>query len=235
MSYPVQMWKLGSIFIISAIFILTAPCVFCSTCGAHEYPTGPHTCCPMCEAGSYVFRHCEKSNPTVCEQCPTTTFTDEENGLLRCKSCTVCDSKAGLKVRRACSPTSDTLCEPLEGHWCTDPIEDGCLRAVEHTKCSPGQYVKDKGTAYCDTRCETCGYGTVSDGSSTSCRSHTQHDTDMEEHRTKRVASFSVDDCDNVKTGTAIAFVSFIATLIFTWKSGNKQQTGVSSHSCSTP
>ena len=38
----------------------------------------------------------------------------------------------------------------------------------------------------------------------------------MEEHRTKRVASFSVDDCDNVKTGTAIAFVSFIATLIFT-------------------
>ena len=43
-------------------------------------------------AGSYVFRHCEKSNPTDCGQCPTTTFTDEENGLLRCKSCTVCDS-----------------------------------------------------------------------------------------------------------------------------------------------
>ena len=52
---------------------------------------------------------------------------------------------AGLRVKRACSSTSDTLCEPLEGHYCTDPIKDGCRGAVEHTKCSPGQYVNQTG------------------------------------------------------------------------------------------
>ena len=52
---------------------------------------------------------------------------------------------AGLRVKRACSSTSDSLCEPLEGHYCTDPIKDGCRGAVEHTKCSPGQYVNQTG------------------------------------------------------------------------------------------
>lgn len=52
---------------------------------------------------------------------------------------------AGLRARKVCSLTSNTLCEPLDGYFCIDPIKDGCQEAVEHTKCSPGQYIKQSG------------------------------------------------------------------------------------------
>ncbi|XP_041924793.1 tumor necrosis factor receptor superfamily member 14-like [Alosa sapidissima] len=134
--------------------------------------------CPDVEAVShlhhlrfYVQKHCDEFASTVCASCPPSTYTDEPNGLLQCKACTVCDPKVGLKVRRACSLTSDTLCEPLEGHWCTDPIKDGCRGAAEHIRCSSGQYIEQRGTASSDTTCGTCEHGTFSDGVLTSCRS----------------------------------------------------------------
>ncbi|XP_031422754.1 tumor necrosis factor receptor superfamily member 14-like isoform X2 [Clupea harengus] len=142
-------------------------------CGRAEYRIGQE-CCPMCGPGYYVRRHCTEFKSTTCVPCPSSTFTDAPNGLVSCRSCTFCDSSAGLRVKRACSSTSDTLCEPLEGHYCTDPIKDGCRGAVEHTKCSPGQYVNQTGTASTDTVCGDCVGNTYSDGSFTSCRPHTQ-------------------------------------------------------------
>ncbi|XP_041953773.1 tumor necrosis factor receptor superfamily member 5-like isoform X2 [Alosa sapidissima] len=88
--------------------------------------------------------------------------------------CPMCGPAAGLRVKRACSSTSDTLCEPLEGHYCTDPIKDGCRGAVEHTKCSPGQYIKQPGNASSDAVCSDCVGATYSNGSFTSCRPHTR-------------------------------------------------------------
>lgn len=52
---------------------------------------------------------------------------------------------AGLRDSKVCSRTSDTLCEPLDGYYCTVPVKDGCKGAVELTKCSPGQYIKQPG------------------------------------------------------------------------------------------
>ncbi|KAL2103269.1 hypothetical protein ACEWY4_000137 [Coilia grayii] len=104
-------------------------------CGPAEYYTGEE-CCPICSP---------EDISTTCLPCPPQTFTDKHNGLTRCLSCSVCDTSAGLSVKRNCSSTSDTLCEPLEGHYCTDPIKDGCRGAVEHTKCLPGQYINQPG------------------------------------------------------------------------------------------
>ncbi|XP_076120812.1 tumor necrosis factor receptor superfamily member 5-like isoform X2 [Alosa pseudoharengus] len=142
--------------IIATILLVTVSGISTlAACGRAEYLAG-EWCCPMCGPGHYVLRHCNYHEITVC------------------KPCTVYDSTAGLRVKRACSSTSDTLCEPLESHYCTDPIKDGCRGAVEHTKCSPGQYIKQPGTSSSDTVCGDCVGDTYSDGSFTSCRPHTQ-------------------------------------------------------------
>ncbi|XP_076120807.1 tumor necrosis factor receptor superfamily member 14-like isoform X3 [Alosa pseudoharengus] len=158
--------------IIAVILLLTVSGVS-TACGRAEYLIGQE-CCPMCGPGYYVRRHCTEFISTTCVPCPSLSYTDAPNGLVSCRSCTVCDSTAGLRVKRACSSTSDTLCEPLEGHYCTDPIKDGCRGAVEHTKCSPGQYIKQPGTSSSDTVCGDCVGDSYSDGSFTSCRPQTQ-------------------------------------------------------------
>ncbi|XP_076133462.1 tumor necrosis factor receptor superfamily member 14-like [Alosa pseudoharengus] len=157
--------------IIAVILLLTVSGVSAG-CGRAEYLIGQE-CCPMCGPGFCVQRHCTEFFNTECVPCPSSFYTDTLNNLESCSPCTVCDSTAGLRVKRACSSNSDTLCEPLEGHYCTDPIKDGCRGAVEHTKCSPGQYIKQPGTSSSDTVCGDCSNNTYSNGSFTSCRPHT--------------------------------------------------------------
>ncbi|XP_062397902.1 tumor necrosis factor receptor superfamily member 14-like [Sardina pilchardus] len=147
--------------------------VMMNACGPAEYKTGQE-CCPMCSTGYFVKYNCTEYASTSCLPCPNSTFTDSPNGLSKCFSCSLCDSSVGLKVKRACSSTLNTLCEPLEGHYCTDPIQDGCRGAVEHTKCSPGQYINQTGTGSTDAVCAECVGDTYSNGSFTSCRPHTR-------------------------------------------------------------
>ncbi|XP_048093051.1 tumor necrosis factor receptor superfamily member 14-like, partial [Alosa alosa] len=158
--------------IIAVILLLTVSGVSTS-CGRAEYLVGQE-CCPMCGPGYYVRRHCTEFTSTTCVPCPSLSFTDAPNGLVSCRSCAVCDQTAGLRVKRVCSSTSDTLCQPLESHYCTDPIKDGCRGAVEHTPCSPGRYIKQPGTSSSDTVCAECVGDSYSNGSFTSCRPHTQ-------------------------------------------------------------
>ncbi|XP_076132504.1 tumor necrosis factor receptor superfamily member 14-like [Alosa pseudoharengus] len=159
------------------LLLIIPPCNYYTglqtLCGRAEYDSGDG-CCPVCAAGYRVRKHCTEMTSTTCEPCPPSTYSDQPSGLTSCLACTVCDYSAGLRVKRACSSISDTLCEPLEGHYCTDPIKDGCRGAVEHTKCSPGQYIKQNGSASSDTECGDCGNNTYSDGTFTSCRPHTQ-------------------------------------------------------------
>ncbi|XP_058245649.1 tumor necrosis factor receptor superfamily member 5-like isoform X2 [Hemibagrus wyckioides] len=88
--------------------------------------------------------------------------------------CPMCPSGQGLRVKTACTQTSDTVCEPLEGFYCTDGYRGGCRYAVEHRKCSPGQYIKQKGTALTDTECAACADGTFSNGSLEMCKPHSE-------------------------------------------------------------
>ncbi|KAL2103276.1 hypothetical protein ACEWY4_000144 [Coilia grayii] len=112
------------------------------------------------------------SLPAPCGICLSQCSPAEYEVMGGC--CPMCSPGAGLRIKRNCSSSSDTLCEPLEGHYCTDPIKDGCRGAVEHTKCLPGQYINQPGSASSDTVCDDCGNNTYSDGTFTSCRPHTQ-------------------------------------------------------------
>ncbi|TSO77730.1 Tumor necrosis factor receptor superfamily member 5 [Bagarius yarrelli] len=80
----------------------------------------------------------------------------------------------GLAVKTICIQTSNTVCSPLEGFYCTDEHESSCRYAIEHTKCSPGQYINQKGTALKDVECAECAEGTFSNGSLQICKQHTK-------------------------------------------------------------
>eukprot|EP00063_Salmo_salar_P027936 XP_014002771.1 PREDICTED: tumor necrosis factor receptor superfamily member 5-like isoform X1 [Salmo salar] len=145
-------------------------------CGRAEYRTGDE-CCPMCSPGNRVYRHCTEFTSTSCVPCTDSTFLDEPNGLTACIPCTNCDPGFGLKVMQPCRPSSDTVCGTLEGFYCLDPTKDGCRAAQRHSSCKPGQYISHTGTTSTDTVCSDCTGDTYSNGSLTSCQTHTQCDT----------------------------------------------------------
>ncbi|XP_076133461.1 tumor necrosis factor receptor superfamily member 14-like [Alosa pseudoharengus] len=220
--------------IIAVILLLTVSGVS-TACGRAEYLIGQE-CCPMCGPGYYVRRHCTEFTSTTCVPCQSSFYTDAPNGLVSCRSCTVCDSTAGLRVKRVCSSTSDALCDPLEGHYCTDPIKDGCRGAVEHTTCSPGQYIKQPGTSSSDAVCADCVGDLYSDGSFTSCRPHTQcelmglvvlrkgstsYDTECAERKNTVVIIVSV-----IVVVIVLAALCGVVVFVIHWKKRKKNEQG---------
>nr|XP_023691099.1 tumor necrosis factor receptor superfamily member 5-like isoform X1 [Paramormyrops kingsleyae] len=144
----------------------------CYACGQAEYKIGDE-CCPMCHPGTRVYRHCKAWTSTSCAPCIGSTFNDQPSGLEVCSPCTVCDGGLGMKTVRACTPSSDTVCGVLEGHYCINPYKGGCRAANKHTACKPGQFITQPGTEYTDTVCEDCSDNSYSDGSFTNCKPHT--------------------------------------------------------------
>ncbi|XP_073672322.1 tumor necrosis factor receptor superfamily member 14-like isoform X2 [Paramisgurnus dabryanus] len=125
-------------------------------------------------SGNYVFWHCTDDTTTTCAPCPSFTFIDESNGFTKCFPCTVCKAEKCLKVNKACTRSSNTVCVPLEGFYCIDKIQGSCTLAVKHSKCSPGKYIKQAGTASTDTLCDDCTGETYSNGSFSSYLTHTK-------------------------------------------------------------
>ncbi|KAI4885775.1 hypothetical protein NFI96_005101, partial [Prochilodus magdalenae] len=121
-----------------------------------------------------VKNHCTENTGTSCAPCPDSTFSIEHSGLTECTKCTVCDPGQGLRVKTPCTRSSDTVCEPTDGYYCTDQRTDGCTQAAKHTKCNPGQYIKHRGTTFKDTECVGCENGTYSDGSFETCKRHSK-------------------------------------------------------------
>ncbi|XP_030641356.1 tumor necrosis factor receptor superfamily member 14-like [Chanos chanos] len=144
-----------------------------SACGKAEYEVNGE-CCPMCGPGHHVYKHCSEYTSTTCIPCSPSTFTDSSNGLMGCIQCTVCDPSQGLRTKTECTLTADNICEPREGFYCIDQHRQSCRAAVEHSKCKPGQYIIQNGTADTDTVCGDCVGETYSDGSFSSCRPHTR-------------------------------------------------------------
>ncbi|XP_044068365.1 uncharacterized protein LOC122883565 isoform X3 [Siniperca chuatsi] len=144
------------------------------TCHRAEYLIG-NECCPMCPAGSRVKTDCTEFRNTACLPCVERTFMNQPTGRRQCFPCTNCDAGSGLKTKTSCTTTSDAVCEPLEGFYCVDSTEDGCVAAQKHTSCQPGQYIRQKGTALRDTECSDCSGGT--DATFTSCQPHTQYES----------------------------------------------------------
>uniref|UniRef100_A0A673GRT6 Tumor necrosis factor receptor superfamily member 5-like n=1 Tax=Sinocyclocheilus rhinocerous TaxID=307959 RepID=A0A673GRT6_9TELE len=125
--------------------------------------------------GKRVHKHCEEYTSTTCDLCLVMTYTDASNGLTECLPCSFCDPSNGLRVKKAlCTRSSDTVCGPLERFYCIEKKKGCCTLAVQHSECSPGQYIKQAGTGSTDTICADCTGDTYSNGSFSSCLPHTK-------------------------------------------------------------
>ncbi|XP_018587954.1 tumor necrosis factor receptor superfamily member 14-like isoform X2 [Scleropages formosus] len=152
----------------SAIALLFFIHKACSECNHAQYEIDGK-CCSMCSPGTHVYKHCGKDIDTMCVDCAAGTFSDQPNGVIKCRPCTACDEGLGLKTVKECKPSSDAVCGVLEGNYCIDSYEGGCRAAQKHTTCKPGHFIKHPGTDFTDTVCENCPENSHSDGFSTSC------------------------------------------------------------------
>ncbi|KAL7884751.1 hypothetical protein AOLI_G00075210 [Acnodon oligacanthus] len=209
--------KLKIFVFAAAFFSLNFEVCFCK-CSRSKYDNDGE-CCAKCEPGSHVHKHCTENSDTSCAPCPPSTFTAEQNGLTECTKCTVCDPGQGLRVKTPCTRSSDAVCEPLDGHYCTDEQNDGCVRAEEHKKCRPGQYTKHKGTSSKDTECDECEDGTYSDGSFQTCKPHSKCEDDGRKEIKKGTHSSDTECKSNIPVGlivgvTVSIFVVLVVVLV---------------------
>uniref|UniRef100_A0A8B9H5D5 TNFR-Cys domain-containing protein n=1 Tax=Astyanax mexicanus TaxID=7994 RepID=A0A8B9H5D5_ASTMX len=172
MSFLIPHIKIIFLFSFTLFSLNFKPCS--SACARAEYETGDEECCPMCAPGNRVYRDCTEFTSTTCVPCMGATFLDAPNGLKECFICMICDPGVGLRVKTACTRTSDTVCEPLQEYYCTDQHRGSCIHAKKHTKCRPGEFIQHMGTSDRDAVCEKCAGGTFSNGSLQNCQPHTK-------------------------------------------------------------
>ncbi|XP_069564565.1 tumor necrosis factor receptor superfamily member 14-like isoform X2 [Brachyistius frenatus] len=199
----------------AATFLILVMKVFSGltiTCHPAKYLIGDE-CCPKCLPGSRVKTHCTEFRSTSCLPCIEGTYMDKPNGLSLCALCTICDAGSGLKVKRSCTVTSDTACEPLEGFYCTDSTEGNCAAAEKHTTCQPGQYISQKGTAFRDSVCSDCTDGTFSDGTFTSCQQHTQCET-INLQLIKEGTTSTDAECGEPSSNVAVIVISILVVFL---------------------
>ncbi|XP_026107811.1 tumor necrosis factor receptor superfamily member 14-like [Carassius auratus] len=200
-------------YLLKLLLLLSVNIVLCmAACNNAEYEINGE-CCPMCDPGKRVHKHCDEFTSTTCDSCPIRTYTHIPNGLTECLPCSVCDTSNGLTVKQACTLKSDTVCGPLPGYYCIDSLYN-CKRAKKHSSCSPGQYINQTGTEFRDTVCEHCPAGSYSNG--TFCILHTDceslHKTTIREGTDTTDAECS----DGASLLTVILSVCGVCLLIFT-------------------
>uniref|UniRef100_A0A8C2JY18 TNFR-Cys domain-containing protein n=1 Tax=Cyprinus carpio TaxID=7962 RepID=A0A8C2JY18_CYPCA len=205
------MFALRIIILITLIVPLNYKLCSCQ-CARAEYEIHKQ-CCPMCAPGNRVHWHCTDDTSTTCVPCPSLTFTDEPNGLTEFFPCTVCDASRGLRVNKVCTRSSDTVCGPLERFYCIEKKKDCCTLAVQHSECSPGQYIKQAGTASTDTVCADCTGDTYSNGSFSSCLPHIKCE-DMGLTETNPGTYSSDTECGNRHTAVAIISLTVVVIVI---------------------
>ncbi|XP_060788276.1 tumor necrosis factor receptor superfamily member 14-like isoform X2 [Neoarius graeffei] len=68
-----------------------------------------------------------------------------------CPMCSI-----GFFILQDCTRTKNTICEVLDGYYCSQYSDGECNHAVKHSECKPGQHIKKLGTKDSDTVCEPC-------------------------------------------------------------------------------
>ncbi|XP_066500453.1 tumor necrosis factor receptor superfamily member 14-like [Hoplias malabaricus] len=163
--------------------------------------------------GYRVYRHCKEDTAITCVPCLDSTYLDAPSGLLQCFSCAVCDPGQGLRVKTPCTRSSDTTCEPLDGHYCLEKNRGSCSLATKHTACLPGQYIQQRGTAFTDTECGECSDGTYSNGSLHICSTYTKcEDSGLTE--IKPGTKVSDVECGHKMSAVVIAVPLFLVVLL---------------------
>ncbi|CAK6981742.1 tumor necrosis factor receptor superfamily member 14-like [Scomber scombrus] len=196
------------------IIMMNVFSVLSLTCHPAEYLIDQR-CCPMCPPGSLVETDCTEFRSTSCLSCIDGSFMHVPTQRRQCFFCINCDSGSGLRIKTSCTTTSDTVCEPLDGFYCTDSDKDNkhnCIAAQKHTSCHPGQCIRHKGTAFTDTVCTDCSSDTFSDGTFPSCQSHTKCES-LNLQLIKAGNASTDAECGEHSSNTAVIVGAVIGTL----------------------
>ncbi|XP_043095773.1 hematopoietic death receptor isoform X1 [Puntigrus tetrazona] len=91
-------------------------------------------CCLNCPAGTYVKKACLTAlEKGVCEPCEFDKYTEHDNGLRKCLSCTKC--RIDQETTEKCTSTQDTQCKCKEGSFCLpDQACEVCKKCKRCTK-----------------------------------------------------------------------------------------------------
>ncbi|XP_039656617.1 tumor necrosis factor receptor superfamily member 14-like isoform X6 [Perca fluviatilis] len=137
--------------------------------------------------------------------------TEYLNGDQCCPTCSV---GSGVKIKTACTTTSNTVCEPLKGFYCLFSPGNSCVEAQKHRSCQPGQYISQNGTALSDTECSDCSDGTFSNGTLlTSCQPHTQCQS-LDLQLIKPGTASTDAECGEQSSGAGIGVVVVLVILL---------------------
>ncbi|XP_068962177.1 tumor necrosis factor receptor superfamily member 1A [Petaurus breviceps papuanus] len=79
--------------------------------GKYKHPTNESICCLKCHKGTYLEADC--GGPDLapnCRTCEQGTYTEIENYLSRCHSCSTCRREMGQVVKKNCTVSRNTVC-----------------------------------------------------------------------------------------------------------------------------
>lgn len=121
------------------------------TCVENEQYLHQGLCCLNCQAGTFVYKECERDQEQgTCVPCDHgQTYTEHSNGMNRCLPCTHCRSD---EIETAsCTTTTDTRCQCRPGTFCVpDQACEVCKRCA---KCKAGEEEVKKCTPFSNTEC----------------------------------------------------------------------------------
>ncbi|KAI4885665.1 hypothetical protein NFI96_026597, partial [Prochilodus magdalenae] len=107
-------------------------------------------CCSNCPAGTYVKQPCSSaSEKGVCEACDFGSYTEHENGLLKCLLCSSCRSDQNLVQQ--CTSTQNTQCQCKEGLYCLP--DQACEVCKTCSRCGEDEEVERSCTPSSNTVC----------------------------------------------------------------------------------
>ncbi|XP_054577391.1 tumor necrosis factor receptor superfamily member 4 [Eptesicus fuscus] len=104
------------------------------TCTGDTYPGGSK-CCRDCQPGFGMEKRCTRDQDSVCQECAPGYYNEAPN-YEPCKPCTRCNERSGSETKRACTPTSDTVCSCRPG---TQP-HGGFKQGVDCAPCPPRHF-----------------------------------------------------------------------------------------------
>ncbi|CAJ1070406.1 tumor necrosis factor receptor superfamily%2C member a [Xyrichtys novacula] len=121
------------------------------TCVENEQYLHQGLCCLNCQAGTFVYKGCERDQEQgTCHACEHgQTYTEHSNGMNRCLPCTHC--RLDQIETATCTKTTDTKCQCKPGTFCVpDQACEVCKRCA---KCKAGEEEVRKCTPFSNTEC----------------------------------------------------------------------------------
>ncbi|XP_072509824.1 tumor necrosis factor receptor superfamily member 1A isoform X2 [Notamacropus eugenii] len=139
--------------------------------GKYKHPTNESICCLKCHKGTYLEEDC--GGPDLapnCKTCEKGTYTEIENYLSRCHSCSICRKEMGQIEKKNCTVSRNTVCGCGENQYQQRQgrEDNGLFRCVNCNPCLNGTIqhpCQEKQDAVCicntdffwdDNKCISC-------------------------------------------------------------------------------